>query len=1048
MNKENINPISAFNKLRTYQQKAFDMMVSYFEAYRNLPRKKTGLVAMPTGSGKTPIMAVLSRCYNNINNVLIVSPRTAVTTQLYNEISKAIFEVKFELTIEIPKTVIKIKTNYEKILTEYDQTVLITTIQKIDYLGKKKTDIYNHLINNTDLVIFDEGHYEPASSWSKTIRAFNCPRIIFSATPFRNDFRTFDIDWNYAYSISYSKLKSWKFLRNVKFEEKSALPVREEFIDDVILEYNDKFGNSEKVHRAIINCDNHTTILELARILHNKDIPFIAIHEIFTPQFITESNVEFSSNLSRHVPKEPESKDYKIWIHQYKLLEGIDIPTLQMLFIYQDLRNTRSLIQQIGRIVRNINREDTPSYVYNYTENDYKEEWERYLEIDRSEEIIKGFSQSIFDSFESILPESTYINGKLRKKFNVRELDYVDSEEILDEIRLPLKVNLIETLDGFNFETFIEDEVEKHFREKDKIRFVNPAGANSMFYYYFTVKNSDFLSKQYFPEIRHDVCYVKYYNGILAFYDSSDYLPIGKSESRVGMSISPSKLKKLFKEENECYITRVSLKNSSFGSREIRSHSFMAPNIEETTPFLNDFSHFTNSVYGYYTDKKTYKNSKNQNPHDKTLIKTYLGFSNGRISQTEYQNLSFREYINWINYVLININSQSTPIGTFKRYTSELSRSSNFEPKNILLDLIEIENEYSLKFDGNYVESRELINDRCIDINKNENKSFFNLDVNGTTYEISIIYDLARKKYILENSDLYTKLICHSKANLYSEISLIQILNERQAFRVLTSDNKMYSAGSFYNPSLKYGDQYDSKTSQIERILFPINELLQIGSEKGTASRQNNEKWDVNTLFNLIDELGNGSQLESHFFENNKDDIEFLICDDMGTETADFWLVKSNKIVQIHLKGIGNDSNARPKVFGATGISEVCNQAIKNIHYLSMFDESKPGLNKWRNQWSINEKNDFIVNSRIRYSRDGISEPEVIWNRISELKSNPLVDKEVWLVLGKLFSKEGFVTQIKKSNPQAAALQSYLTLQGTLANIASVGAKLKVFCYK
>lgn len=1041
---DNLNPICAYNKLRKYQKDALKKMISYYEVYQHLPKKKTGLVAMPTGSGKTPIMAVLSRCYSNINNVLIVSPRISVSKQLYEEISDVIFKNKFQLSIQIPKTVKKLKSEYEEILTSYDQTVLITTIQKIDYLGKKKSEVYDHLINNTDLVIFDEGHYEPAHSWSSTIRAFNCPRIIFSATPFRNDFRAFDIDWSYVYSISYSKLKTWKYLREVNFEKRKPIPDREEFINDVLSEYNLKFSNSAGMHRAVINCDNSTTIMELARVLHNKNISFIAIHELFTPQFISESHVEFKDNLKRHVPNKPESTDFKIWIHQYKLLEGIDIPTLQMLFIYQDLRNTRSLIQQIGRIVRNINREDDPSFVYNYTYNEYKEEWEKYLEIDKNEEIIKGFGISIFDSFERILPDSTYINGKLRKKFDVKNLNSIPQNELLDEIRLPLKVNFIETLEGFDFENFIEDEVEKHFREKDKIRYVNPAGPNSMFYYYFSVRNSDFLSNRYFPEIRHDVCYIKYYHNIIAFFDSSDYLPIGKSELGVGMSINSAKLKNIFKAENDSFLTRVSLKNSSFGSREIREHSFMAANIEETTPYLNDFSHFTNSVYGYYKDEKTYKNNADSEKRTKSQIKTYLGFSTGRISQTEFRNLSFREYINWIDYLLIQINTQSGSIGTFKRYACELMQNSNFNAKNILLDLVDIENEYSISYNGNILESRDLFKDRCMDITRTNGDPIFKLSVDHNEFDVKITYDLSRRKYKLENPELLSILLCHSNTNR-NVISFIQLLNERQSFRILTEDNMMYSTGVFYNPAIKYGARYDSKTSQLEKILFSVEELSEIGSEKGVMSRDNNERWEKKTLFNLIDEFGKDTKLFSHFFENEDDTIEYLICDDMGTESADFILVKPNKLVQIHVKGIGNDDDPAPKIFGASGISEVCNQAIKNIHYLSIFDESKPGLTKWSSPWSI-DKN-FIVNNRIRHSYNGIINPEEIWNRILELKTNPLVDKEVWLVLGMLFSKNGFISQIKKDNPHAAALQSYLTLQGTLANIASLGAKLKIFCY-
>jgi superfamily II DNA or RNA helicase len=54
-----------------------------------------------------------------------------------------------------------------------------------------------------DLVLFDEGHHEPALRWSETVRKIYKPRIIFTATPFRNDLKLFDVDLQHAYDPAY-----------------------------------------------------------------------------------------------------------------------------------------------------------------------------------------------------------------------------------------------------------------------------------------------------------------------------------------------------------------------------------------------------------------------------------------------------------------------------------------------------------------------------------------------------------------------------------------------------------------------------------------------------------------------------------------------------------------------------------------------------------------------------------------------------------------------------------------------------------------------------
>lgn len=54
-----------------------------------------------------------------------------------------------------------------------------------------------------DLVIVDEGHYEPAYIWSQCIRQLARPTVLFSATPYRNDFKYFAVKGNFAFNLSY-----------------------------------------------------------------------------------------------------------------------------------------------------------------------------------------------------------------------------------------------------------------------------------------------------------------------------------------------------------------------------------------------------------------------------------------------------------------------------------------------------------------------------------------------------------------------------------------------------------------------------------------------------------------------------------------------------------------------------------------------------------------------------------------------------------------------------------------------------------------------------
>jgi superfamily II DNA or RNA helicase len=49
-------------------------------------------------------------------------------------------------------------------------------------------EAFQDLIRSVDLVIVDEGHHEPAFSWAQAVRTLKKPTVVFSATPYRNDY--------------------------------------------------------------------------------------------------------------------------------------------------------------------------------------------------------------------------------------------------------------------------------------------------------------------------------------------------------------------------------------------------------------------------------------------------------------------------------------------------------------------------------------------------------------------------------------------------------------------------------------------------------------------------------------------------------------------------------------------------------------------------------------------------------------------------------------------------------------------------------------------
>jgi len=64
----------------------------------------------------------------------------------------------------------------------------------------------------------------------------------------------------------------------------------------------------------------------------------------------------FSKSDRKHFAKEvpdPSIETAQFWVHQFKLLEGLDDPAFRLIAIFGRFTNARNLVQQVGRVIRN-----------------------------------------------------------------------------------------------------------------------------------------------------------------------------------------------------------------------------------------------------------------------------------------------------------------------------------------------------------------------------------------------------------------------------------------------------------------------------------------------------------------------------------------------------------------------------------------------------------------------------------------------------------------------------------------------------------------------
>lgn len=224
-----------------------------------------------------------------------------------------------------------------------------------------QADLVRAVLSDFDLVIVDEGHYEPAFVWSQCIRELARPTVLFSATPYRNDFKYFQVRGNFAFNLGYEEATNQHLVRPVTFAGAQYLPKSgcspSEFSDAL-----KKFKTSvlDKQYwpaargprRVIVRCADHESLIRMRDALKGLGSSAVLIHDNVKRD--DADKLEFQS-VNRAL-RAPESDPIEYWLHQWKLLEGVDDSTFAAIAIYEPFSASRATIQQIGRIIRVLDR--------------------------------------------------------------------------------------------------------------------------------------------------------------------------------------------------------------------------------------------------------------------------------------------------------------------------------------------------------------------------------------------------------------------------------------------------------------------------------------------------------------------------------------------------------------------------------------------------------------------------------------------------------------------------------------------------------------------
>lgn len=166
-------------------------------------------IVIPTGVGKTEtILATIAS--QKIERTLIIVPNRLLRKQIYESARKfgklREFQVLSQKTI-LPNTMILGSKMYNEDWEKFTKFIKLSNIvvSTPNLISDIPENLKEKFAKHFNLIVFDEAHHLPASTWDSIQQAFaGVLTLQFTATPFRSDKRRIagELIYNYPLSIA------------------------------------------------------------------------------------------------------------------------------------------------------------------------------------------------------------------------------------------------------------------------------------------------------------------------------------------------------------------------------------------------------------------------------------------------------------------------------------------------------------------------------------------------------------------------------------------------------------------------------------------------------------------------------------------------------------------------------------------------------------------------------------------------------------------------------------------------------------------------------
>lgn len=1041
---------SKTNCLWDHQRSALELSLAYLCAPRSNPRypkiSSAALLKLPTGTGKTGVIAVLARSLSVNQVTLIVTPREALVRQMMQDICGGFWGklgyrdtsllIRGNLSVDAPthppgdrqgdsipgcKIIQLLPIRSESIVRNAlsdanRKVVLVSTFATLQALhssdaSDEDESVYSLLKRELDLLMIDEGHYEPAVRWGRAVRGLRVPTILLSATPYRNDFKAFNVDARFVYNFPLAKAQTMPSRRRTGRHVIRQIESREldlngpgtlaAFAGAVRRFANSSFPDDIGSGRSkvIVRGDSYETLLDLHRHIVKHE-PCVLVHHRESPSGATNGRYN-SYEKARH-----DNTDVRIWLHDRKLLEGVDDPSFKAVVFHRNFNNDRDLVQQIGRVLRSTDPTRTEKQTAYFSASpeelgDAQRRWNRYVEFEAY--IAKDIGQflksdvALPEVLLEAMPKFQYARYQFRETFDVNAPSASD-------LRVPMSAGIWTGADGVSNARLIE-EIEDALYESDRFAIQQIAGMpdNAIGFAYYSWSGSPLTHDTFFPEWRLGILVVVRCGNHLFFNDTEG---LSFSPKDLGLSRVPvSDMQRLFPADDAAQgrVSRLSFINLDISDTAIRSQVIRTSSFEDTFTDLADHSLVPTSASGVVNAKSR-----------------YAGFTRARISERGAGPLTIPAFVERVQGIALELDGEHAPTQLFSRYAKPLEPpdQARGQPRSILLDLTDILNEFELMDEPGDaasapVDFESTYSDLCAEIRAD---GVFEVRLGEARIKCKISYSPETGRYTVAGPELSEHFA--AKDDTKSD-SIVSYLNRTQSFRVVTvAPNVVYAHRRFYEVSLTFVDEYGSCPILSGFIGTPV--LAAVENEKGDQFHRT-PRWVTDSIFGYVYEQGARRRPKAAArnidpFERDIRNFDVLVCDDGPKEFCDFIGVdEANKrIALIHAKV----SHTRT----ATGISPlqvVARQALASLALVSRLSRIPRELaGRWEQPLRISG----TVIDRIVKASGGAGD---VTGRVARSLSNPSYSREVWIVLGNALDLTVLGAELTRSGGATPRMQQF-----------------------